>query len=138
MDEEQKRSGVTPPGVEAPRSQQKRPKGALVRDDDGRRTRSHATHERIIKVVLDAALTGDWRVPINHVAQRAGCSVRNVFQHFGSAADLRNEVIRRHKQELISKLPNNFTELLNLVMEADYSDEVDVTAQRSSAPPEAA
>jgi AcrR family transcriptional regulator len=74
-------------------------------------------------VVLDAALAGQWRVPLAEVARRSGCCQRNVFQHFGSQEGLRNEVIRRHKQELIAALPGNLTKLLNTVMDATYADE---------------
>lgn len=67
----------------------------MSRRIDGRRLRSHRTHERLVGAYLDlVAETG--RVPTcNEVARRAGCSVRTLFDRFRDMAELSRAAIER-------------------------------------------
>ena len=55
---------------------------------DGRRLRSRRTRERLIAAYLDLAAASVGPPTCNAVAQRAGCSVRTLFDRFRDMAEL--------------------------------------------------
>lgn len=56
---------------------------------DGRELRGRETRHSLIQAVRDMADCGIYLAPVEVVAERAGRSVRAVFQHFSSMAELR-------------------------------------------------
>jgi AcrR family transcriptional regulator len=60
-----------------------------VKRPDGRRLRSERTRQRIIEAYLGLAFELSPRMPTaRETAQRAGCAVRSVFEHFPDMHDL--------------------------------------------------
>jgi AcrR family transcriptional regulator len=71
-------------------------------DNTGRRERAAATRDRIVEAgsdLLRESSVRDWKsVTVRAVAERAGCSERTVFRHFGTEKGLRDAIMERHEQ----------------------------------------
>jgi TetR/AcrR family transcriptional regulator, regulator of autoinduction and epiphytic fitness len=62
---------------------------------DGRTRRSLRTHEAIVDATIGLVEDGDLRPTAPRIAERAGVSVRSVFQHFDDLESLHAAVARR-------------------------------------------
>ena len=62
---------------------------------DGRTRRSLRTHESIVDATIGLVEDGDLRPTAPRIAERAGVSVRSVFQHFDDLESLHAAVARR-------------------------------------------
>lgn len=63
---------------------------------DGRRARSAKTREAIVDATLSLLAEGELQPPTARIAERAGISVRSVFQHFADLEDLFLAVTDKH------------------------------------------
>jgi TetR/AcrR family transcriptional regulator of autoinduction and epiphytic fitness len=65
---------------------------------DGRSARAARTRDRVVDALLDLIADGDLRPPAAQVAQRAGVSLRSVYQHFDDLETLFDVAGERHRQ----------------------------------------
>src|ERR1700716_2205855 len=65
---------------------------------DGRAARSLRTRNRVVDALLDLIDEGHVRPPAARVAQRAGVSLRSVYQHFDDLETLFHVAGERHRQ----------------------------------------
>jgi AcrR family transcriptional regulator len=65
---------------------------------DGRAARAIRTRNRVVDALLDLIADGDLRPPAAQVAQRAGVSLRSVYQHFDDLETLFDVAGERHRQ----------------------------------------
>jgi TetR/AcrR family transcriptional regulator, regulator of autoinduction and epiphytic fitness len=79
---------------------------------DGRRARGLRTRDAIISALLDLVAGGDVAPTAQRIADRAGVSVRSVYQHFADveglyadAADRTYEWVRESAKEVEASLP---------------------------------
>lgn len=83
--------------------------GRMVNPDevrvDGRRERSVRTHQRVIEAVIELVEEGETAPTAQHVAARAGISLRTVYHHFDDLTALRAEALQlawdRHTAGLV-------------------------------------
>jgi TetR/AcrR family transcriptional regulator of autoinduction and epiphytic fitness len=61
---------------------------------DGRVERGRRTRAAIVTAFLDLITEGDPRPSARSIAERAGVSVRSIFQHFADLESLREDVLR--------------------------------------------
>ena len=59
---------------------------------DGRRQRSEASRERIVRAMLDLVGSGDVSPSAEAVAERAGVGMRTVFRHFDNMESLYHQI----------------------------------------------
>ncbi|HEY4024922.1 MAG TPA: TetR/AcrR family transcriptional regulator [Candidatus Dormibacteraeota bacterium] len=65
---------------------------------DGRSARALRTRNRVVDALLDLVEEGDLRPSAAQVAQRAGVSLRSVYQHFADLETLFDVAGERHRQ----------------------------------------
>jgi TetR/AcrR family transcriptional regulator of autoinduction and epiphytic fitness len=80
---------------------------------DGRTARAARTRNRVVDALLDLIEEGDLRPPAALVAQRAGVSLRSVYQHFDDLETLFDVAGERHRQRFahLEPLPDLPAEL---------------------------
>jgi len=66
--------------------------GKNGKESDGRRLRSEASRERIVKSMLELVSAGDVSPSAESVARRAGVGLRTVFRHFDNMESLYREI----------------------------------------------
>jgi TetR/AcrR family transcriptional regulator of autoinduction and epiphytic fitness len=84
---------------------------------DGRTARAIRTRNRVVDALLDLIEEGDLRPPATQVAQRAGVSLRSVYQHFDDLEQLFDVAGERHRHRLahLEPLPDLPAELSDRV-----------------------
>jgi AcrR family transcriptional regulator len=72
-------------------------------DNSGRLEQAAETRDRIVDAgseLLRESSVRDWRsVTVRAVAERAGCSERTVYRHFGTEKGLRDAIMERHEEQ---------------------------------------
>jgi AcrR family transcriptional regulator len=81
--------------------------------DDGRAARALRTRNAVVDALLDLIDEGQVRPSAAHVAQRAGVSLRSVYQHFDDLETLFRVAAERHQQRFahLEPLPELPSEL---------------------------
>jgi AcrR family transcriptional regulator len=75
---------------------------------DGRRLRSEASRERIIRALLDLLNEGEVAPSAEAVADRAGVGLRTVFRHFDNMDSLFQEIHGQIREEMAPMLARPF------------------------------
>ncbi len=90
---------------------------------DGRRLRSEASRERIIKALLELLNEGDVSPSAEAVAERAGVGLRTVFRHFDNMESLYQQINGSMRSELVPMLARPFKS-------ADWRGRLDEAVER--------
>ncbi len=77
----------------------------LAEARDGRTARAARTRNAVVDALLDLVEEGHLRPPAALVAQRAGVSLRSVYQHFDDLETLFRVAAERHQQRLADLEP---------------------------------